>query len=91
MDSEFLYHNFGTIGPLHEPLQIYNGPSRHYKLRSSTGCFEFEIPKKGQKNNRRIDPILSLPIDAWNPHPNIELRNGFGVPVPQFWNNWTTS
>ena len=59
-----------------------------HKIGLITGHFELDIPQKRQIKILRIDSILTHPIKTWWPHPNLELRDGFRIPVNQF---WTTS
>ena len=44
------------------------------------GLIELDKPHKGRKPGH-IDSILTHPINTWQPHPKLELRVGFGIPV----------
>ena len=55
-----------------------------------TGHFEHEHTKKGQEKKSTDILYLNQPMKNWQPHLNIEIRDGFGIPVNLFWTTWTT-
>ena len=60
------------------------------KIISGTASAKAISPRKEGRNTQRIDTILIHPIKTYLPQPNIELRDGFGFQIKQFWITWIT-
>ena len=83
-------NQFWTNLPTPLAFSIWQQSHSTTKLDPERGASNSTSSRKDRKENRQIDSILTHPIKTWQPHPNLELCDLFGIPVNQFWTNWTT-